>query len=138
MDAWPESDGEALHTSTFLGNPVGCAMALASIREHVRPQTAAKVTERGARLIDLLKNLSSPLIHEVRGRGLMLGVELRHADGKPAGDKAGIILTEMLRSGVMMLADGPSGNVLAFTPPFIISDAEIQFAVDALQCALDR
>ncbi|MDG0993684.1 MAG: aspartate aminotransferase family protein [Akkermansiaceae bacterium] len=138
MDAWPESDGEALHTSTFLGNPVGCAMALASIREHVRPQTAAKVTERGAKLIDLLKNLSSPLIHEVRGRGLMLGVELRHADGKPAGDEAGIILTEMLGSGVMMLADGPCGNVLAFTPPFIISDAEMQFAVDALQCALDR
>lgn len=138
MDAWPESEGEALHTSTFLGNPVGCAMALASIGEHTRAETAAKVTERGAVFTKLLKNLTSPLIHEVRGRGLMLGVELKHIDGKPAGDKAGEILTTILKSGVIMLADGPDGNVLAFTPPFNISPDEMQFAVDALQCALDR
>lgn len=138
MDAWPESAGEALHTSTFLGNPVGCAMALASIREHARESTAARVRERGEVFREMLENLDSPLVRGVRGRGLMLGVELLLADGEPAGAAAGSVLTEMLKSGVLMLADGPAGNVLAFTPPFIISDEEIRFAADALQSALDR
>ena len=84
----------------------------------------------------LLKNLKSPLIHEVRGRGLMLGVELRHPDGNPAGDVAAGILSEMLQRGMIMLADGPSGNVLAFTPPFGLSDEEMVFVVDQIQRAL--
>jgi 4-aminobutyrate aminotransferase-like enzyme len=50
MDAWPPSEGEALHTSTFLGHPVGCAMALASIRAHESPTIAALVQEKSARL----------------------------------------------------------------------------------------
>jgi len=136
MDAWPESSGEALHTSTFLGNPVGCAMAVASLREHGLHAVAEGVLERGAHFVELLKNLKSPLIHEVRGRGLMLGVELRHPDGSPAGDVAAGILSEMLQRGIIMLADGPSGNVLAFTPPFGLSDEEMVFAVDQIQRAL--
>jgi 4-aminobutyrate aminotransferase-like enzyme len=136
MDAWPESSGEALHTSTFLGNPVGCAMAVASLREHGRHAVSEEVLERGAHFVELLKNLKSPLIHEVRGRGLMLGVELRHPDGSPAGDVAGGILSEMLQRGIIMLADGPAGNVLAFTPPFGLSDEEMMFVVDQIQRAL--
>ena len=133
MDAWPESSGEALHTSTFLGNPVGCAMAVASLREHGRHAVTEGVMERGSYFVELLKKLSSPLIHEVRGHGLMLGVELRHPDGRPAGDVAGGILSEMLQRGIIMLADGPAGNVLAFTPPFGLSDEEMEFVVDQIQ-----
>lgn len=136
MDAWPESPGEALHTSTFLGNPVGCAMAVASLREHGRAVVTEGVLERGAHFVDLLKKLRSPLIHEVRGRGLMLGVELLHSDGSPAGDVAGRILSEMLQRGIIMLADGPAGNVLAFTPPFGLADVEMEFVVDQIQSAL--
>src|SRR4029434_9711745 len=47
MDAWPLSAGEALHTSTFLGHPVGCAMALASLVQHADPKIATHVRERG-------------------------------------------------------------------------------------------
>lgn len=130
MDAWPESPGEALHTSTFLGNPVGCAMALASLKEHTKPETAAKVGERGDRLRGLLENVKSDRVVEVRGRGLMLGVEL---DVNGAA-----VLMETLRAGVIMLADGPEGNVLAFTPPFDLSDEEMGFAVGQVERALDR
>ncbi|MGJ8676968.1 MAG: aspartate aminotransferase family protein [Akkermansiaceae bacterium] len=137
MDAWPESTGEALHTSTFLGNPVGCAMAVASLKEHGRSATAAMVMERGDKLRSLLQYLKSPLIHEIRGKGLMLGMELRYADGSAAGDVAGRILSDMMKCGVFMLADGPEGNVLAFTPPFHLSDDELAFAVEQLQLALD-
>ena len=68
----------------------------------------------------------------------MLGVDLRHSDGCPAGDVAGSILSEMLKEGVIMLADGPDGNVLAFTPPFDLSEDEMLFVVSKIQSALDR
>ncbi len=89
MDAaWPASTGEAIHTSTFLGHPVGCAMALAQIAEIER----LKLAERAAELGDyLLKTLEAKIADlkfrsEVRGLGLMAGVELRLPDGKPATD----------------------------------------------------
>ncbi len=138
MDAWPASEGEALHTSTFLGNPVGCAMAVASLKEHSNDGTRAQVEKVSAKFKELLCELKSPLIKQVRGRGLMLGMELKHADGGCAGDVAGQVLSDMMQQGVFMLADGAEGNVLAFTPPFIINDEEIEFAMEQLQCALDR
>jgi 4-aminobutyrate aminotransferase-like enzyme len=137
MDAWPESEGEALHTSTFLGNPVGCAMSVASLKKHSEQKIQDAVLKKGDLLKGLLQGLSSPLVHEVRGRGLMLGVELRHADGSPAGDVAGRILGEMMRRGIFMLADGPEGNVLAFTPPFVLTSTEITYAVMQLRSVLD-
>lgn len=138
MDAWPESTGEALHTSTFLGNPVGCAMAVASLQEHLSGEVRSNVEMKSQLLMETLNGLTSPLIHEVRGRGLMLGVELRHQDGSAAGDVAGSLLTQMMRHGVFMLADGAEGHVLAFTPPFVISEQEVEYVAGHLQSALDR
>ncbi|MDB4317108.1 aspartate aminotransferase family protein, partial [Akkermansiaceae bacterium] len=119
MDAWPESTGEALHTSTFLGHPVGCAMALKSLEILQRPETAAMVAEKGAYLGDKLHALG---IGDARGRGLMWGLEL--------SKNAGPLLGSLLKDGLLMLADGPEGNVLSFTPPFTISEEEIDFAIE--------
>ena len=130
MDAWPESSGEALHTSTFLGNPLGCAMALASLGQHADPQVAANVRERGAKLSDALQSLA---IGKVRGLGLMLGIELVKPDGEPDGERAIGILKSALRAGLLLLADGPAGNVLSFAPPFGIDDAEIAFVAAHLR-----
>jgi 4-aminobutyrate aminotransferase-like enzyme len=138
MDAWPESPGEALHTSTFLGNPVGCAMAVASMQEHQHSEMAQGVGEKGAFLAGRLREINHPLIRDVRGRGLMLGVELTHADGRPAGDVAGAVLGEMLRRGVVMLADGPDGNVLALTPPFVLCEEEMVFVVKEIASVLEK
>ena len=87
MDAaWPPSNGEAIHTSTFLGNPVGCAMALAQIAEIEK----LKLPERAAELGEfLLAELQSKFRNgkfqiAARGVGLMAGVELRRHDGSPA------------------------------------------------------
>ncbi|BDS05971.1 4-aminobutyrate aminotransferase GabT [Oceaniferula spumae] len=136
MDAWPESTGEALHTSTFLGNPVGCAMAVASLAEHAPNSMARQVQITGDKLKKELEKIDNALVLEIRGRGLMLGMELRHPDGSPAGDVAGTVLSDMLRRGIMMLADGPEGNVLAFTPPFALSDDEIEFVGHQLRNAI--
>lgn len=142
MDAWPESQGEALHTSTFLGNPVGCAMAVVSMERHLEVQETSHVQQQGQKFKKLLSRLRSPWIHEVRGQGLMLGVELRYPcgekRGQPAGQLAGQLLSQMLQCGIIMLADGPEGNVLAFTPPFDISEQEMSFVIDELQSALDQ
>ena len=133
MDAWPESRGEALHTSTFLGNPVGCAMAISSIEQHAAAGVAARVRERGARLRGALEALRSPRIGNVRGVGLMAGLEVVDERGVPDGKLAGAIVKRALRDGLILLADSPAGNVLAFCPPFGIDDEEINFAAARLQ-----
>ena len=128
MDAWPESGGEALHTSTFLGNPLGCAMALASLEAHSQRGVAAQVRKRGAVLKRALRELKSPHITDVRGVGLLVGLELS-LDGGTVND----LVKRGLRDGLILLQSGPAGNVLAFTPPFEISDAEIAYTVGKVQ-----
>lgn len=133
MDAWPESAGEALHTSTYLGHPVGCAMALASIEEHLRPETAALVARTAARLDEALRGLSGPGIGPLRGRGLLRGIPLTNLDGSPDGSGAGKCVVRALRDGLLLLAGSPEGNVLSLTPPFGLRGDEIAFAVGKIQ-----
>ncbi len=132
MDAWPLSNGEALHTSTFLGNPLGCAMALSSLEKHADPAVSRLVCERGEKLRTALADAGRP----VRGMGLMLGMELLKQNGQPDGERAISIIKCALRDGLLLLADSPSANVLSFTPPFDISDEEIAFLAKWLRAAL--
>ena len=127
MDAWPESPGESLHTSTFLGNPLGCAMALASLREHEKPGVATQVRRMGARLKRGLREIASPLVVDVRGVGLLLGMELA-LDGAAVNG----IVKRALRDGLILLQSGPEGNVLALTPPFGLEDEEAGFLLERL------
>ncbi|WP_234041660.1 aspartate aminotransferase family protein [Persicirhabdus sediminis] len=136
MDAWPVSPGEALHTSTFLGNPVGCAMALEALRQLDDDGVGEMVLSASEYLVKQLEQLAHPSIKEVRGRGLMIGAELVQADGSPDGALAGKILSEMLAAGVLMLADGDDGNVLAFVPPFSVTHEEIDFVIGLLSTML--
>lgn len=132
MDAWPESHGEALHTSTFLGHPVGCAMSLASIKAHTSPGIATRVRETSERLLAGLRGISGRGIADIRGHGLMLGMELVTSEGHPDGERAIRMIQRALRAGIVMLADSPTANVLSFMPPFIITDAEIDFVIEWL------
>lgn len=128
MDAWPESSGEALHTSTFLGHPVGCAMALKSLEILQRPETVELVTQTSTLLERKLRALDSTHITELRGRGMMWGLELK--------ENAGPLLGFLLQKGLLMLADGPQGNVLSFTPPFTIKEEELDFAIHEVAQAI--
>ena len=110
------SKGE--HSSTFGGNPLACAAADATItalQEDGLIQNAANI---GAMLIDGLKKLAEthPIIREVRGMGLMIGVELKF-DVKD-------ILMDAIDKGVLLLYSGR--NVLRFLPPLSISQQEVQ------------
>lgn len=133
MDAWPLSRGEALHTSTTLGNPLGCAMALVSIEEHLRPETQEMAKACGRKLRQALKGLQSSAIGDVRGVGTMLGVELIKPDGSPFGALSGAIMRRGLQDGLILLGGGPAGNVLSFSPPFSLDDTEIAFVCERLQ-----
>ena len=121
MDAWPRSEGEALHTSTFLGHPVGCAMALASIAEHEKPGVADRAKTAGTLLRHALSDLKSG---HLRGLGAMLGFELVTPDGSPDTAAASKIVVDSLKSGLILLAGGPHGNVLSFAPAFDLTAEE--------------
>jgi len=137
MDAaWPASRGEAIHTSTFLGHPVGCAMALAQIKEIRRLNLCKRSAELGEFLLKELSKVQCPkskVVCKVRGLGLMAGVELRLPDGKPATEAAMRALKDMLRRGFILLPEGGHANVISFTPPLTITKAQLSKTVNALK-----
>jgi 4-aminobutyrate aminotransferase-like enzyme len=141
MDAWPESHGEALHTSTFLGHPVGCGMALAQIDEIERRKLVQRSADLGERLLQALAALHAPrpaLRMVPRGLGLLAGLELRLEDGVPATAAALKIVKAMLHRGFILLPEGEHANVIGFTPPLTITQRQLDSAVDALAEVLDR
>jgi 4-aminobutyrate aminotransferase-like enzyme len=128
MDAWPRSGGEALHTTTFLGNPVGCALALASIELHLDNTVGKRVQMLGKHFRARLNALAAPAIGHIRGLGLMIGAELVRKDGSPDPKLASQTVLSALKDGLLLLGGGPDGNVLSFTPPFCIEIEEIDYA----------
>ena len=141
MAAWPVSRGEALHTSTFLGHPVSAAAALATIHVLQRDDVAGQAARVGEHLLGLLHTHldDHPWVREIRGRGLMLGVELHDPRTRePAADVAWRTVTGALRRGVILLPCGVHGEVIQLTPPVCLSAAQQECVVRALRAALDE
>jgi acetylornithine/LysW-gamma-L-lysine aminotransferase len=108
------------HGTTFGGNPLACAAALATIgfiESEALPQRAADV---GASFIAQLEGISSPDVREVRGLGLMIGMELK--------GRAAPYLAALADSGVLALSAG--ANVMRFLPPLVISEEDVYTVVD--------
>ena len=140
MDAaWPASTGEAIHTSTFLGHPVGCAMALAEIQEIHRLKLCERSAELGKFLLTELSKVQSPkfkVICSPRGLGLMAGIELTLPAGQPATQIALDAIKQLLHRGYIFLPEGEHANVISFTPPLTISKAQLAKAVAELKKVL--
>jgi 4-aminobutyrate aminotransferase-like enzyme len=135
-EAWPVSSGEAIHTSTYLGHPVGCAMALAQIEEIRERNLCARAERVGARLLAGLGGLARvgrSVTVRARGVGLMAGLEIRWWNGRPAGEVVQTIVRGMLRRGMILLPEGAYGEVIGLTPPLTIGRREIDRVVEALQ-----
>ncbi len=141
MDAaWPPATGEAIHTSTFLGHPVGCVMALAQIKEIRRLKLAQRSARLGLRLRAGLARLAErtpDLNLSVRGHGLLAGLELRHLNGSPATESVLRLLRSLLRLGFILLPEGEHSNVISFTPPLTISESDVGRALEALSKVLN-
>jgi len=136
--AWPPSTGEAIHTSTFLGHPVGCAMALAQIGEFRRLKLCERSAKLGRSLLEQLQRIrSSRFTLHARGVGLMAGLELFNPDGSPATKETFRVIKAMLHRGFILLPEGEHGNVISFSPPLTISEAQLSVAVAALKRTLN-
>ena len=132
--AWPLSGGEAIHTSTFLGHPVGCAMALAQIKEIQRLNLVKRSHRLGREFLDFLRTLPTPpgLRAEVRGRGLFVGIELFEGSGEPATKVAFAVIKSMLRLGFILLPEGEHGNVIGLTFSLTITSHKLETTAQAL------
>ncbi len=131
MDAWPLSQGEALHTSTYLGNPMGCAAALATIAEIQRLNLPTRAKELGAQMETALHRFELHSgVRAIRGRGLMWGVELNRSADR--------LVKAALASGVIVLQAGPTGNVISLTPPLTIAQSQLNRALCILESLLDH
>lgn len=123
MDAWGASKGEAIHTQTFLGNPLGCAMALATLEELDRllPEVLPKS--------EWLRNELHKRGLKTKGRGLMVGIE--HHDTLS-------LSRNLMKRGIIVLPAGPNAEVLALTPPLMITQNQLSFFLNQLDelCSL--
>jgi len=110
------------HGSTFGGSPLACAAALAAIRFILKERLPQRAAELGAYFMEKLRGIDSPAIREVRGLGLMVGVELK--------ERAGPYLSELAERGILALSAG--ATVIRFLPPLVISREELDQVVAAL------
>jgi alanine-glyoxylate transaminase/(R)-3-amino-2-methylpropionate-pyruvate transaminase len=136
-DAW-----RAGNISTFGGNPVACAAAIATIDTIVDEALVDNASAMGAVLrtgLDALK-AKYPVVGDVRGRGLMQGIEIvrdeRTGDRAPASDTTLRIFEETRRRGLLVGRGGLYGNVLRIAPPLIVERGEVDDALAILDESL--
>jgi 4-aminobutyrate aminotransferase-like enzyme len=122
--------------NTYGGNPVSAEIGLAvlDVIADERLQLAAR--ERGEQLLAGLRALEHPLIGDVRGHGLFLGVELSDADRAPATRAAAALKEALKTRGILISTDGPDDNVLKLKPPLTIGAGDCEFFLAALAAAL--
>lgn len=137
MDQWPLGS----HGTTFGGNPMACSAALASLEVIHEEQLLDNTKEMGtyavARLLEMKEHF--PIIRDVRGVGLMIGIELGDPQtGKPSGQMVMNVLDECLENGVLFYLCGNSGEVIRMIPPLTITKEQIDAGLDVLKAALQK
>lgn len=114
------------HTSTFGGNPLACAAGTAAIEYTVRERLSERADRLGAAGLETLRGFKTPNVREVRGLGLMIGIELR--------GKATPVLQALQDDGILAIGGGSS--VVRLLPPLVITDEQWSSALDAIGRAL--
>jgi acetylornithine/LysW-gamma-L-lysine aminotransferase len=114
--------GPGLHGSTFGGNPLACAAANAALQVMEEEQLSQQAAEKGAYLKEKLEEINSPLIREVRGLGLMVGVELKQ--------KVGPYLKELQERRILALNAGLT--TIRLLPPLVITYEQLDHLVETL------
>ena len=117
------------HGSTFGGNTFACAVSLSAMRYMIENDYSAVAKEKGAYLTNALKAMNSEKILEVRGMGMLIGIQL------PVDYPAGALMGRLLKRG--FVAGTASGNVLRLAPPLVISYEEMDAFVSALKAELE-
>jgi 4-aminobutyrate aminotransferase len=132
LDRWPPGS----HGTTFGGNPLSCAASAATVAELRSvvpgvPALSAHAFERWHALRE-----QHPAIGDVRGLGLMIGIELVTRDGKPDAGAFREIAHHAHQSGLLILNCGPDGNVIRFIPPLNVGEDDLDRGIDMLADAI--
>ena len=117
------------HGSTFGGNPLACAVARAALRVLIEEGMIENAEKMGARFLEGLRSIASPMVKEVRGRGLMIGVEL-----VPEAGDARLYCEKLKQRGI--LCKDTHGHTLRLAPPLVIRESEMDWALEQLQAVL--
>jgi acetylornithine/LysW-gamma-L-lysine aminotransferase len=126
---WREALGTlpaGVHGSTLGGNPLVCAASRSVLRTLAEEDLPARAARLGQEFMAGLRGIESPLVREVRGRGLMVGVELRR--------RVTPVLRQLMGHGVLALPAGPT--VVRFLPPLVIEAAELQVVLETVRDVL--
>ncbi|AHG41316.1 diadenosine tetraphosphatase [Pseudomonas syringae CC1557] len=142
FDAWAPGN----HAGTFRGNQMAMATGLATLEVLQRQNLAGQAAKRGQWLKDQLKDLQQryPAMGHVRGRGLMLGIEI--VDERKAADRLGcfptdpelavVIQQHCFKQGLLLERGGRNGNVIRLLPPLIITEEQCQLVIHRFEEAL--
>jgi len=121
MDVFKPGD----HGSTFGGNPLACAVGEAALAVIVDEELPRRAFEAGCYFMSELRKMASPHVKEVRGRGLLIGVEIKESSGT-----ARPFCERLMDLGV--LAKETHHQVIRFAPPLVITQDEIDWAVEQI------
>ncbi len=126
------------HGSTYGGNPVACAAALASMEVIESEDLISNAQIMGVRMVAKLKELARkfPCIGDIRGLGLMIGVELVDENGAPDGDKLSKLVDECFKRRLLLLDCGTDDHVIRFLPPLNVTSSEVDEALRIVEEAL--
>ncbi len=117
------------HGSTFGGNPLGAAVAMAALDVLVDERLPERAQELGTYFTDRLRRIQSPYVKEIRGKGLLIGVEI-----KPEYGTARPFCEKLLRLGI--LAKETHAQVIRFAPPLVITREELDWALERIERVL--
>ncbi len=126
------------HGGTYGGNVIACAAGVATIRAMRDEKMPENAYARGEQLLNRLRRiqLDYPLIGDVRGLGLMIGVEFRTADRKPDKTTTKAVIQACFEKKLMLLSCGTFDNVIRWIPPLVVSEKQVEEAADIFAEAL--
>ncbi len=135
MEKWtPGTHGGTYGGGSVMSSAAACA-TIDVIKEEMLVENAATMGERLMEGLNEIKD-EHPVIGDVRGRGLMVGLEFTNAEGKPDGAMASAVLQECLKRNLLLLTCGSYGNVLRWIPPLIVTEEQIDTALATFNEAL--
>ena len=136
MEKWTPGS----HGGTYGGNALAAAVAAETIRIMKDEDLPANAARMGQRLQQGLRELQAdaPAMGDVRGRGLMVGVEFTDADGQPDATKAKAVLQACLQHRLLLLPCGSYSNIIRWIPPLIVNEAQIDTALETFSTALSQ
>ena len=137
-----DAPGPGMIGGTFAGNPLACAAGLATINYIEQEKLTARAVKIGASVVDRLKGMQDkyPLIGDIRSLGAMIGIELvkDRETKEPAKDETAQITQECLSQGLVIISAGVYGNIIRMLMPLVITDEQLEKALNILDGAFAK